>query len=85
MKGYFLKSDLERYKLTEREALAHFILIQYLKNLGIEEEQALGIAGILKTEENITKMNWWIHDYRMNGIAREDIADKILQIMGSEE
>jgi hypothetical protein len=55
--------------------------MQYLKNLGIEEEQALGISGILKTEENITKMNWWIHDNRERGISREELAEKCFKLL----
>ena len=78
---HLFEKELVKCNLTKRDGLAHFILMQYLKNLGIEEEQALGISGILKTEENITKMNWWIHDNKARGISREELAEKMLQIV----
>lgn len=74
--------ELTATNLTEKEGLAHFILMQYLKSLGIEEHQALGISGILRTTDKITQMNWWIHDNWKRGITREEIASKLLQIAG---
>ena len=69
---HIFEKELAATNMTEREGLAHFILMQYLKSLGIEKHQAQGISGILRTEENITQMNWWIHDNRARGISREE-------------
>jgi hypothetical protein len=76
-----LLDKLPKEYRNNKETLAHFILMQYLKSIGIEEDQALGISGILKTEENITAMNWYIHDNRSKGISREEIANQILRIV----
>ena len=79
---HIFEKELAATNMTKREGLTHFILMQYLKSLGIEKHQAQGISGILRTEENITQMNWWIHDNRARGISREEIANRLLQIVG---
>lgn len=56
--------------LTERKALPHLTWMQYLKELERE----------IKSEENIAKMYWWLHDNRHTDITLDDMAKQMSEI-----